>query len=310
MMEGLAFVILLLPEPARKAVHMGKKLLLGITFFLLTLQTVLFTASGQSIFETDKDGSVTARVVNVPLAEVLKNFCATFNLDMKGTPTNDESINFTITKGTFDEALKRLMRGHNYVLIQDTAAGKPTLILLGKAERRNVEDVPVARVATEPSPYASVVPSSSQQGSTAVAPSPTPAAQGSTLSSNAPSAEPRKPLGEESTASVVASARPAHVPSPTSSATLPMVPNIPGLELPPMPPTLEQAKSTKSSVTAASASTSQATVDTPPQIPTENSSSQTSAQTPPQIPTGSGTIQQKDNPGLDLKDLTPPPIPF
>ena len=309
-MEGLAFVTPLLPGPTRKAVHMGKKLLLGITFFLLTFQTVLFTASGQGIFETDKDGTVTARVVNVPLAEVLKNFCATFNLGMKGTPTNDESISFTITKGTFDEALKRLMRGHNYVLIQDAAAGKPTLILLGKAERRNVEDLPAARMTTEPSPYASAVPSSSQEGLTAVAPSPTPALQGSTLSSNAPSAEPRKPQGEESAASVVASARPTHMPSPASSATPPMAPNIPGLELPPVPPTLEQTKSPKSNVTAATASTSQAAVDPPLQIPTENSSSQTSAQTPPQIPTGSDTTPQKAKSSLDLKDLTPPPIPF
>ena len=278
---------------------MGKKLLFAITFYLLTFQTLLFTASGQSIFETDKEGGVTARVVNMPLAEVLKNFCATFNLDMKGTPSNDESINFTITKGTFDEALKRLMRGHNYVLIQDVATGKPTLILLGKAERRNVEDLTVARPATEPSPYASAVPSSSQGSLTAVAaPSPAPAAQGSVLSSDTPSAEPRKPQGEESAASFVPSARPARMPSPVSSATPPMASNIPGLELPPVPPTLEQAKSTRPNVTAATTSISQATVDTPPQIPTQNSSGQTSAQIPPQIPTG-----------LDLKDLAPPPIP-
>lgn len=309
-MESLAFVTLLLSGPAGKAVHMGKKLPLAITFFLLTFQTVLFAASGQSMFETDKEGSVTAHVENVPLAEVLKNFCATFNLDMKGTPANGESINFTITKGTFDEALKRLMRGHNYVLIQDVAARKPTLILLGKAERRNVEDLPAARVATEPSPYASAVPPSSQLGLTATAPSPTPAAQGSAVSSNTPSVEPRKPQGEESPASVVASAGPAHMPSPTSSATPPMAPNIPGVELPPMPPTLEEAKSTSSNVTPATAFTSRVTVDTPLQIPTQNSSSQTSAQTPPQIPTGSGAAQQKAKPGLDLNDLTPPPIPF
>ena len=204
------------------------------------------------------------------------------------------------------------MRGHNYVLIQDAASGKPTLILLGKAERtKYTDDPPVARPAAGPSSYASPVALSSQLGAlAAVAPPPSQAPQGRAPSYNAPSAEPRKQPDEGSATSVVASARPTYTQSPSNATMPPMPPNIPGLELPPMPPTLEQARTAQASVATTVSSTSQANVQGPPQVPGENTSGQTSLQTPPSIPSSPGQDQQKAKPTVDLRDLTPPPIPF
>jgi hypothetical protein len=67
-----------------------------------------------------------------------------------------------------------------------------------------------------------------------------------------------------------------------------------------MPPSIEEVRGSGQTVA----------LDSPPQIPAENSSGQAALQTPPEIPTSTTTIQEKPKPKLDLNGLAPPSIPF
>ncbi len=258
---------------------MGKKFLLLVTVFLLTLPTAQSLASERKMFELDREGSITARVINAPLSDALKDFCDTFNLDIKGRPAGDESVSLSVTGGTFDDTLNRLMRGYNYVLIQEAESHRPTLILLGKAERsKYVEQAPVASVVTSSPAY---VPAATPTGQQGLSSAPFYAAlpeQGDPLPSGAQTERPRTQLDGEKARPQVSSAGPAqHPQSQAGSATPPMPPDLAGLEPPPMPPAL-------------------------PQAPGEIRPSPDVIVTPPPDP--------KPKPKPDIRDLTPPPIPF
>jgi hypothetical protein len=276
---------------------MGKKfLLLTLSLLLITLTIHQTLATEKPVFEIDKGGAITAHATNARLQDLLKNFSTTFNIEVRGTPTTTEPININLSRATFDETLKRLLRGYNYVLIQDDQSKRPAVVILGKAERTKYVD--------EPSPV-------QQQALAAAAPPPPSPASYGTVSpqqsiSPAQSPEPPRKSGsvdqpkkqdEPVTDNMVASARPGRS---LRSDTPPMPPQIPGLELPPMPPSLAEVRGSGQTVA----------LDSPPQIPGENSSGQAALQTPPEMPAGDTTTQQKPKPTLDLRDLAPPSIPF
>jgi len=261
---------------------------------LLTFPTIESVVSAQNMFDVDKEGGINISVTNAPLQDVLKNFCSTFNLDVKGVTASNESVSLSITKGTFDETLKRLMRGFNYVLMQDVTSAKLSLVLFGKAGRRKyVEETAAAGAATE-RPAHAVTATSPDHGRSSPSPRPaTVSVQGNGSSRNSVSLERQKQLDEERAGPAMAFAKPVGAQSSTSSELPPIPPSTPGLEMPPAPPTLEQAKGAQSNVVVG-----------------ENSSGRASLQTPPEIPVGPNSTQQKAIPKLNLKDFTPPSIPF
>jgi hypothetical protein len=274
---------------------MGNKFLLPVAIFFLTFSVIESIVNAEkNMFEVDKEGGITSMLTNASLQEVLKNFCSTFKLDLKGATASDETISLTITKGTFDETLKRLMRGYNYVLMQDATSAKLSLMLLGKADRRKyIEGSAGAPAATERVAHA---PAAAPPGQRTLPPSPQPApasVKDLALSRSPASAEHQRQPDEERVGSAVTSASPAHTQSSTSSAPPPMPPNISGLEMPPMPPTPEQAKGAQPNVVAG-----------------ENSSGVTYLQAPPEIPADRNSTQPKTTPKVGLKDITPPPTPF
>jgi hypothetical protein len=290
--EGLGFGALLSLSLLGRADNMGKKFLLLIPIFLLALLTGSSLASEQRMFELTNEGSITATVVNAPLQEVLKNFCSIFDLEVKGMPGIDALVSLTITKGTFDETLKRLLRGYNYVYMQDATSGKPAIMVFGKAERTKYVDAPPpSRAVAEPMPSPTPLPPSRQSMTSALSPAPRPV-QGAVSSPKTTATELQKPQAEEEPGSVVASARPVSMPSPANSTVPPIPPQIPGLEMPPIPPSLEEAKAASVNVVG------------------ENSSGQASLETPPEIPAGGDAAQPKPKPKADLKDLAPPSMPF
>ena len=270
----------------------GKKFLLLIPIFLLTLLARSSLASEQRMFELTKEGSINATVVNAPLQEVLKNFCSTFDLEVKGMPGTDALVSLTITKGTFDETLKRLLRGYNYVFMQDATSGKPAIMVLGKAERTKYVDAPPpSRAVAEPVSSPTPLPPGRQSMTSALPPAPAPV-QGAVSSPKTIATDHQSQQDEEGPGAVVASARPVSMPSLVNSTVPPIPPQIPGLEMPPMPPSLEEAKAASVNVVG------------------ENSSGQASLETPPEIPAGGDAARQKPKPKADLKDLAPPSMPF
>jgi len=286
---------------------MGKKFLLLIPIFLLTFLSGPSLASEQKMFELTKEGSINATVVNAPLQEVLKSFCSTFNLEVKGMPGTDALVSLTITKGTLDDTLKRLLKGYNYVFMQDATSRKLAIMVLGKAERTKYVDAPQpSRAVAEPVPSPTSLPPTRQSMTSALPPAPAPI-HGAGSFTKTTTTDRQRQQGEEVVGPVIASARPV---SMRSSTVPPIPPQIPGLEMPPVPPSLEEAKAASMNVVSVAPSGTEATNRIPPQIPGENSSGQTSLETPPEIPAGGNSAQPKPKPKADLKDLTPPSMPF
>ena len=307
MTEGLHSEALRLLSPPGRGDNMGKKFLLLIPIFLLPIIAGPSFASEQRMFELDKEGSINATVVNAPLQEVLKHFCSTFNLEIRGMPGTDAVVSLSITKGTLDDTLKRLLRGYNYVFMQDATSRKPAIMVLGKAERTKYVDAPPpSRAVAEPMPSPTPLPQSFQGMAPALPPAPA-SVQGTVPSPKTTATDLQRQQDEEGSGPVIASARPV---SMRSATVPPMPPQIPGLEMPPIPPSLEEAKAANTSVAAVGTTGAETGLERPPQIPGENSSGQTSPETPPQIPTGGNQVQPKPQPRVDLKDLTPPSIPF
>lgn len=274
---------------------MGKNFLILAAFLLLTTPAIQCVALEAHMFEIDKEGNINTTIANAPLQEVLENFCSTFNLELKGTVASNETISLSMPKSTFDETLKRLMRGYNYVLLQDATSDKFSIILIGKAERSKYsEERPATHAATEPPAYEqSTIPPPTQRGLPPSA-QPTAVTARAADSSPAPAAMERQKQSDEEKASggEAAAARQVRTQSSASSTTPPAPPSISGLESPPMPPTLEQAKGNQARAATGEDSSHSHALDTPPEIPTTDSEA-----------------VQKARPKLDLKDLTPPSIP-
>ena len=289
---------------------MGKKFLaLILSTFLLALTAQRALAAEKPIFEIAKDGAITAQATNARLQDVLNSFSVMFNVEVRGIPATTEPITINLSRATFDETLKRLLRGYNYVQIHGEASGKPAVVILGKAERAKYVDEPSpARQAAVPSTPAPA-PSPGSYGTLPSRPGTVPA-QASTSPRKSGLVEQQKRQDEPASEAVVASsARPGRAlrsdmpltPAQSAGHELPPAPpQIPGLELPPMPPSIEEVRGSGQTVA----------LDSPPQIPAENSSGQAALQTPPEIPTSTTTIQEKPKPKLDLNGLAPPSIPF
>jgi hypothetical protein len=274
---------------------MGKKFLISIAALLLTCSAMQCLASGEHFFQIDKDDTINTTITNTPLQEVLKNFCSTFDLDLRGTVAGEETITLSIANGTFDETLRGLMRGYNYVLLREATLNRYSIMLLGKVERSKYSEEPAARSASESPVYGQPAAPTMQRG---LSPSSQPAASSVISSGSSPNptaVERQKQFDEEKSGVAAASVRPVRAQSQTSSTTPPAPPSVSGLELPPMPPTLEQAKGTQThSLTGEDSSRSQA-LDKPPEIPEERHQS--------------STIDVQPKPKLDLRDLTPPSMP-
>jgi len=78
---------------------------------------------------------VTLQVTDVPLSEVLNILAKSVPLELKGSIPSDERITAQFSNATLEEALNRIMRGYNYVLVQSEGSTKPLLVLMNRIER-------------------------------------------------------------------------------------------------------------------------------------------------------------------------------
>lgn len=257
------------------------------TPFLPIALIILFAFLGHwavaavTMFEVGSQKKITARIANAPLQDVLEALCSAFNVEIKGMPRSDEMVSLTITDATLEELLKRLLRGYNYVYMQDRQHAKPAIIVFGKTERpRYAEEPPGVRQTAMPPSDPTPAPVQVIQQTTASASSQMPApAQNSLIAGTAPA--PAATFGEPFGRSLR---------MPGSSALPIAVP-----QMPPEPPPLSSATIT-----------GQSSVWSPP----------TSIEAPPQTPGGSSSgqiFQEEPSAGpetpVDLQSLIPPSVP-
>jgi hypothetical protein len=107
------------------------------------------------LIEVIRGRRISGHIVNLTLSEVLRLMSERGLFDIKGSLPPGESLSITFANITIDEALKKLMRGYNYVLLHEGPAKRPILMLMGKVARpdpaqgyvrQSVNRLPVNRV--------------------------------------------------------------------------------------------------------------------------------------------------------------------
>jgi len=92
--------------------------------------------AGQALFIEVKDKDrISARVKNRPLDELLRIMSQKNLFEIKGPVPRGEAITVEFSNLTLDQALKKLMKGYNYVLVDQGASRKPLLMVMGQATR-------------------------------------------------------------------------------------------------------------------------------------------------------------------------------
>ncbi len=90
------------------------------------------------------EGRVTLQVADVPLGEVLSILARSVPLEIRGPVPSDVRVTAQFSGVALEDALARMLRGYNYVLLRPEGSTRPLLIVMNKIER------PVQR---EPGPF-------------------------------------------------------------------------------------------------------------------------------------------------------------
>jgi hypothetical protein len=91
------------------------------------------TAKNPTIAIT-KEAKITANIENKPLHEALRMMASKNLFEIKGAVPAGEPVTVRLSNATLDEALKKLMRGYNYVLVSQGTSRKPSLMVMGKIQ--------------------------------------------------------------------------------------------------------------------------------------------------------------------------------
>jgi hypothetical protein len=94
------------------------------------------------------DATMSADMDDRPLDEVLRLMADRGLIEVKGRIPGGEPLTLHFRRLTLDQALSRIMRGYNYVVIEQGKARAPLLTVMGKVERGS----PGASRATEAPP--------------------------------------------------------------------------------------------------------------------------------------------------------------
>jgi hypothetical protein len=95
---------------------------------------------------------VTLQVTDVPLNEVLSILAKNVPLEIRGTVPSQDRITAQFSNLSLEEALSRIMRGYNYVLVRPDESVKPLLVVMNKIQRP-IQNEP-ASAGPVPSPVA------------------------------------------------------------------------------------------------------------------------------------------------------------
>ncbi|MBA4391624.1 MAG: hypothetical protein C0399_11920 [Syntrophus sp. (in: bacteria)] len=129
-------------------------------------------ANAQDMFNLSRDGLINVNINNKPLNEVLRSLSLKFSIELKGYSVGNEAVNLNISNISFEDMLKRIMRGYNYVLIKPDRSQKSVLMVLSKVERTKYVDVPPS--ATPPPPPSATPPVQQPMATPIPSPQPSP----------------------------------------------------------------------------------------------------------------------------------------
>ena len=79
--------------------------------------------------------TVSLQVVDVPLNEVLNILAKNIPMEIRGTVPSQERITVNFSDLTLEEALSRIMRGYNYVLVRPDESAKALLVVMNRIDR-------------------------------------------------------------------------------------------------------------------------------------------------------------------------------
>ncbi len=147
---------------------------------------------------------ISGSIENRPLSEILRVMSEKSLLDIRGPLPSGEPISVTFSNLTLPDALKRLMRGYNYVLMNQGAAKKPLLMVMGRVERASATEQKVPQPVSSappksqaPEPGTSYVPPTTVDQPPPVARGPQPASVRGRPTGQAGSPTPAQPRSEE-----------------------------------------------------------------------------------------------------------------
>ncbi len=92
-------------------------------------------ATGSALDLSSTDSMVSLDASDRPLGEVLRTMAGRGLIEINGGTPGGEPLTQHFTGLTIDQALSRIMRGYNYVLINQGEARAPLLKVMGKIER-------------------------------------------------------------------------------------------------------------------------------------------------------------------------------
>ena len=102
-------------------------------------------AEGAPVIKVKSEGTISVQVVNVPLNQVLLILAKNVPMEIKGTVPSQELLTLEFSNLSLEEALRRIMRGYNYVLVHLDEPSRPVLTVMGRTERTPyAEDAPAA----------------------------------------------------------------------------------------------------------------------------------------------------------------------
>jgi len=244
---------------------------------------------GEDTITTSKNGLIGLTVYNRPLNEVLHMLSSKVPLEIKGSLITGEPVTINISDVSLEEALKRLMRGYNYVVIKPEGSNKQILMVLGRAERTKYVETPAQSLRVPPT-------TTSQPSGPPQPPVITkqPAATQPAIPTQQPSMQqPSMQTG-------------FHQSTTSNDPTIPPMPQVPGFSispdlLPPMPPGMSGLPS----AVRIRSTTSPDMI--PPQIPSISSSTGTG--TPSSTGTTTSTSSIQAQPATSTNTILPPSIP-
>jgi hypothetical protein len=92
-------------------------------------------ATGSALDLSSVDSTVSLDASDRPLGEVLRTMAGKGLIEISGGTPGGEPLTQHFTSLTIDRALSRIMRGYNYVLIDQGKARAPLLKVMGKIEK-------------------------------------------------------------------------------------------------------------------------------------------------------------------------------
>jgi hypothetical protein len=91
-------------------------------------------AAKTSTIEITRGTRITADIENKPLQEALRMMAEKNLFEIQGAVPAGEPVTVRFSNATLDEALKKVLRGYNYVLVSQGASKKPSLMVIGQIQ--------------------------------------------------------------------------------------------------------------------------------------------------------------------------------